>query len=43
MLEFAALFLDPRIKSDMLFLGDNWLYWRSIVDTVKKKIATLTC
>jgi biotin carboxylase len=36
LLEFAMLSLDPRIKSDMLFPGDNRLYWRSITNTVRK-------
>lgn len=39
LLEFGALSLDPRVKSDMLFPGDNQLYWRSISDTVKKLLS----
>lgn len=39
LLEFAMLSLDPRIKSDMLFHGDNRLYLRSISDTVRKLLS----
>jgi hypothetical protein len=38
-LEFGMLSLDPRVKSDLLFPGDNKLYWRSISDTVKKLLS----
>ena len=27
LLQFAAMFLDPRVKSDLLFPGDSRLYW----------------
>ena len=39
LLEFAMLSLDPSVKSDMLFPGDNQLYWRSISDTVRKLLS----
>ncbi|SEM88686.1 Predicted ATP-dependent carboligase, ATP-grasp superfamily [Nitrosospira multiformis] len=39
LLEFFVLSLDPRVKSDMLFPGDNKLYLRSISDTVRKLLS----
>jgi hypothetical protein len=39
LLEFGMLSLDPRVKSDLLFPGDNQLYWRSISGTVKKLLS----
>lgn len=39
LLEFIMLSLDPRVKSDMLFPGDNQLYWRSISDTIRKLLS----
>ena len=39
LIEFFQLSLDSRIKSDMLFPGDNQLYWRSISATVKKLLS----
>ncbi len=36
LLEFVLLSIDPRVKSDMMFPGDGWLYWWSISNTVRK-------